>query len=81
MQPGADGGASANRPRSASEDAEDRLERILRILFVLKQAAADAENQPAMPPHQGSKGRLLMPSRKALEQDFVDQLVGFRNAC
>ena len=50
-----------DRPGLAREDKKGGLESVLGVLETAQNPAADAEDQRAMPAHQGRKGRRLAP--------------------
>ena len=65
-----------DRPGPARQDEENRLERVIRGMFVAQPVPADAQHHRPMPRHQGREGRLgpAVPMRREpLEQLTVRQ--------
>jgi hypothetical protein len=54
--------------RLAAEHQERCLKRILGVLGLVKDAAADAQDHRPMPPHQGGEGGLIALAGKTLQQ-------------
>jgi hypothetical protein len=75
VQPGTHCTALTNGPGPAGKHAKDRLKGVFGILFVAEDAPANAQHEPAVPPHQDGEGRLLLLGREALQQSLVGQIL------
>src|SRR5262249_33501957 len=62
-----------NRRCPADEDEEGRLKSILGVVVVAQNAATDAPDHRAMPPHQGRKSRLIATADVVLQQLPIGQ--------
>ena len=67
-----------DRRRLADEDEEGGLEGVLGVVVVAEDAAADAPDHRAVPPHQGFQGRWLSAADEALQQLPIGQVRPFR---
>lgn len=71
MEPRADRVALTDRAGFASQDQECGLEGILRVVLVMQDLTADAENHRAVPLDEGGEGRfscLIGPYREPLQE-------------
>ena len=70
------GVAAADRAGRAGQDEKRGLERILRVMRIAQDVAADAEHHRPMPRDQGGErqlGRLAAPGGKSLQELAVRQ--------
>lgn len=68
MEPGGEGGGIADRARAAGEHEEGSLERVVGVLDVAEHVPADAQHEPAVPPHQRRERRRVAGPPVPLQQ-------------
>jgi hypothetical protein len=71
MKPVAEQVRLAQPPSLPRQNQEHRLKGILGILDMAEGTAADAEDEPSMPPHQFRERFLILPVREAGEEFTV----------
>src|SRR5262249_56702767 len=68
MQPAAQAGALLQRTSSPDEDKKRGLKRVVGVVGVLEQTAADAQHHRPVPSKKGLESCLIMVVRKPLQQ-------------
>ena len=73
VQPVADLCSGPDGRRLADEDEESGLERILGVVVIAQNTAADAPDHSGMPAHEHFESRCVLPAEEALQQLPIGQ--------